>query len=92
MSYQLMCDICGKPITTKDYKFYKIKERKCFWDNEWWEKIHAHRVCIENLIDNTNPESPVLDDVGDWLCPSCGAEVTASDNFCSYCGKRLKWD
>lgn len=49
MSYQLLCDLCGKPILAGHRRF-KFKELKSLFHETWWERIDAHDICVQAVI------------------------------------------
>lgn len=49
MAYQMICDLCGKPIETTEYSQFKIKKRVFSFYESWWEKIEVHDKCVEAL-------------------------------------------
>lgn len=52
MAYQLICDLCGKPIIDGANKRYRIKERWVSWYESGWVTIDAHEECVKKLIDS----------------------------------------
>ena len=58
MAQQIICDLCGKPITNNDIEEYKyaVKKKRWRWDSFEWEYIDVHESCRKKLF-NTIKES-----------------------------------
>ena len=51
MAYVLVCDLCGKPLTSEESsEHYKIKKLRFSWHESWWETIDIHKQCREKLF------------------------------------------
>ena len=61
MSNQVICDLCGKPITSgsdiEEYK-YKIKKRWYLWEESGWQYIDVHESCRKKLFDVIDRSKP----------------------------------
>ena len=54
MSYQLICDLCKKPLRSGGRAFkFKIKEEWCSWDDHGWNYIDVHEDCLKKLLNGT---------------------------------------
>lgn len=77
----------------------------CNGDN-WGECEYSRHGCIDALLEDTlallkaqEPVEPKKNDVEfaglktwDWACPECNCILTYRANYCSCCGKPVKWE
>ena len=46
-------------------------------------------------LEKAKPKQPIIAKVGIktvWFCPSCGAKIKSSYNYCNNCGSRVLYD
>lgn len=46
-------------------------------------------------LEKAKPKQPIIARVGIktvWFCPSCGARIKSSNNYCCQCGSRVRYD
>ena len=60
------------------------------------ELIHKKNERIKELLKEQKAIEPKRKDISindiDWFCGKCGHCVRRLDNYCSRCGKKVKWE
>ena len=68
-------------------------------ETNWASMCHDVANRLEELLKTQEPVEPKKNDVEmcglrtwDWACPVCNTVLAYRDNYCSGCGRAVKWE
>lgn len=99
LRYQFFCDLSGAlEYTSKPINSDSAKELESVWDKNAKEQFNLCHKC-GSYVSSEMFNAEVFECVAcaPWedapkYCPHCGQKVKGSENNCSYCEKKLRYE